>query len=171
MCNSPSQLVAFFFFYYYYFSGSLSQTGRSNRLNITGADIRPEGLVSPQPCGKLLVWRAADAQGGHSGTHPKTRTHTYLSERLQHLRGLVLLALLGHEHHLLDHADATLVGRRRRPAAAQTFSRLEHEGGQDVAALLGGRPLPAVLWAGPARLLAFGLLGPHVVATSFFFLG
>lgn len=50
------------------------------------------------------------------------QTHTtssYLSESLQHLCGLILLALLGHQHHFLDHADTALVRRRWRPSAAQ----------------------------------------------------
>lgn len=37
----------------------------------------------------------------------------YLSECLQHLRGLVVFPLLCHRHHLLDHADAPLIWRWR----------------------------------------------------------
>lgn len=88
-------------------------------------------------------------------------TCSYLSESLQHLRGLILLALLGHQHHLLDHTDAALVRRRWGPAAAQPVPRFQHEGSQDVAPLLGGCSFPAVLGTGSCRLLAFGLLGSH----------
>lgn len=108
-------------------------------------------------------------EGTHTGTQKeesKPITHTcssYLSECLEHLRGLVLLALLGHQHHLLDHADAALVGRRR-PTATQPVPWLQHQGCQDVAPFLGGCPLPAVLRAGSCSLLAFGLLGTHSAA-------
>lgn len=105
----------------------------------------------------LETWTCDPWRFTHSPAHTQS---SYLSERLQHLCGLILLPLLGHQHHLLDHADSALV-RRRRPTSAQPVSWLQHEWRQDVSPLLGRGLLPAVLRACSPRLLAFGLLCTH----------
>lgn len=106
-------------------------------------------------------WNNPKRADGRRSALTDKNPSSYLSQHLQHLCSLVLFALLGHEHHLLDHSNPALIRRWWWPPAGQPVSWPQHEGGQHVSTLLGGCPPPAVLRTGSSRLLAFGLLGSH----------
>lgn len=86
----------------------------------------------------------------------------YLSEGFEHLCGLVVFALLGHEHHVLDHAHTPLVWRRRS-GARESFPSAQHERSAHVIAALARRCPPAAraLRAGARLIRALRLLRSH----------